>query len=192
MLNLILLTSPVNFAGEHEHLEEMFEKFPFQLHVRKPGFSEGQLEKFLLGLNEEIRSMAVLHGSRDMAEAFGLAGFALPATHLELAAPPCGLKHFAWCRSLEELSAAPKVDGAILYPVFDSYTDIEAKGKFAGVSVGEFGNRGIAAGGVDEDRFGELQKLGYAGAAICGAVWNYADPLPAWNRICRKNMMCGF
>jgi len=191
MLNIILQTSPVNFAGEHELLEQMFEKFPFSLHVRKPGFSEGQLEKFLLGVNEEIRSMSVLHGSRDMAESFGLAGFALPASHLELASA-CDLKRFAVCRSLEELGTVPSVDGAILYPVFDSYTEIGAKGKFAGESVLAYAKTRIfAAGGVDEDRFKEIEKLGYAGAVVCGAVWNYADPLPAWTRVCRKVMMSG-
>lgn len=190
MLNLILLTSPVNFAGEHEHLEEMFEKFPFQLHVRKPGFSEGQLEKYLLGLNEEIRSMAVLHGSEDLANCFGLAGVCRAATsfgngNVQFA----GGKQYAWCRSIEELSALPKVDGAILWPVFDSFTEIGVKGKFSAENVQDINNKVFAAGGVDEENFTELSSKGFAGAAICGAVWNYADPIPAWTRICRKNMM---
>lgn len=194
MLDSLLLTSPVNFAGEHELLETMFEKYPFSLHVRKPGFSEGSLEKYLLGLNEDIRSVAVLHGSAEMAQSFGMAGVALPASHiLGGVEVPCDLKKFAWCRSLEEVSALPEVDGAILFPVFDSLTEIGAKGQFAGQKVQNLSkNRVFAAGGISEDEFKEVASLGYAGVALCGSVWNYADPVPAWNRICRKIMMCGF
>ena len=44
----------------------------------------------------------------------------------------------------------------------------------------------IALGGVTPDRFGELADLGFAGAALLGAVWQAADPLAAFERAQRE------
>ena len=38
----------------------------------------------------------------------------------------------------------------------------------------------LALGGVTRDKFGELAELGFAGAALLGAVWAAEDPLAAW------------
>jgi thiamine-phosphate pyrophosphorylase len=38
----------------------------------------------------------------------------------------------------------------------------------------------LALGGVTPDKFGGLAGLGFAGAALLGAIWQAADPLAAW------------
>jgi thiamine-phosphate pyrophosphorylase len=44
----------------------------------------------------------------------------------------------------------------------------------------------MALGGVTPERFGELAELGFAGAALLGAVWQASDPLEAWERALRQ------
>jgi thiamine-phosphate pyrophosphorylase len=43
--------------------------------------------------------------------------------------------------------------------------------------------RVIALGGVDEDRLETVRELGFAGAAVLGAVWRSADPADQFRRL---------
>ncbi len=59
--NLLLITSPEDFADEHVLIERMFEQGLSRLHVRKPGRSKRDLDYWLLGLGYDYRERCVLH-----------------------------------------------------------------------------------------------------------------------------------
>lgn len=186
-MKIFLMTSPVDFAGEHELIEQLFEKHPFSLHVRKPKHSEQGLEKFLLGLPAEIRELAILHGNPEIADSFSMAGVALPFPHIENIPENFEKKLYGKSHQIKDLENLPKrLSGVILYPVYDSFTEPSVKSQIpSDFSASQIPLDTLACGGVSEDEFKELMNKGYAGAIVCGSVWNYADPVIAWNRITR-------
>ncbi|MBQ5611955.1 MAG: hypothetical protein IIU83_10250 [Fibrobacteraceae bacterium] len=186
-MKIFLMTSPVDFAGEQEFIEQMFEKFPFMLQVRKPGYTDSKMEKFLLSLAPEVRESAILHGNPEMAKSFSMAGFCEKAPFFEKNNVVSDLKNYAFCESIAALEQLPKeISGAFLYPIFDSLTEPAIKSGFSdGVKLSKLPFDVFACGGVSEDEFKELLQNGFSGACVCGSVWNYADPIVAWNRITR-------
>lgn len=40
----------------------------------------------------------------------------------------------------------------------------------------------VALGGIERERFDEVEHLGFSGAALLGAIWNSSDPFQAWDR----------
>ncbi len=193
-MDILLFTSPVDFAGECENLEEMFATCPFSLQIRKPHHSERQLERFLLSLPQEIREMAVLHGDQEMAQSFSLMGYA-GAMSIKNRGEGCGaqdLPFYAVCSKEEELENLPQsVSGAFLYPYFDSLSEPHVQGLYKRSEISESvipgAERAFACGGITEDDFLHFRKRGFKGAAVCGGVWNYADPLAAWLRVTRAS-----
>lgn len=186
-MKVFLMTSPVDFAGEHELIEQLFESYPFSLQIRKPEYSESQMEKFLLGLPSEIREMSIVHGFKDLATSFSMAGYAEKTSFFQGNSLDSSLKNYAFCRKIEDLLSLPKeLSGAFLYPIYDSLTEPSVKASIsAEYCVSDLPFPVFACGGVSEENFSELLKRGFAGAVVCGSVWNYADPLVAFKRITR-------
>jgi thiamine-phosphate pyrophosphorylase len=162
-LSLSLISSPENFADEHELIERMFELGLETLFVRKPNLSEDLLERWTLGINYDWHARLL---------------------------PWQGSAH-----SFEELKKMENREIVLLGPVFDSISKHGYKSKFskdelkAGITewrefIGSQGKTKLyALGGIDAENISELEELGFDGAAVLGGVWNYADPIGAFERI---------
>jgi thiamine-phosphate pyrophosphorylase len=200
-LSLKLVSSPLNFAGEHEMVEAMFAAGLPCLHLRKPGMSGSELERWLLALDADVRGRVVVHGAPDLAVGMELAGCHMPLEWL--VAGRHTLAEFgevrAWSaslHSLEELRQCPAgVTDCFLSPVFDSISKpgYGAAFTFDELREGLFMARARSAqvpfiyalGGVDAENLGRVLDLGFDGAAVLGAVWNAPDPVGAWEELWR-------
>ena len=69
---LIVITTPTFFPGEAACLEGLLEAGLQTLHLRKPGSTEEAMKDLLRQLSPRWYSRLVLHGSRDLAESFGI------------------------------------------------------------------------------------------------------------------------
>jgi thiamine-phosphate pyrophosphorylase len=162
-MRLSLITSPENFADEHALIERMFELGLESLFVRKPNLPETLIERWTLGINCEWHGKLL---------------------------PWQGSAH-----SFDELKKIENREIILLGPVFDSISKHGYKSKFSRDELKEGiaewralkpGNSEIklyALGGIDAENIKELEELGFDGAAVLGAVWNYADPIGAFERI---------
>ena len=194
-LPLLLLSSPLDFAGEHEMVEAMFAAGLACFHLRKPGATAGELERWLLALDSQWRSRVVVHGAPEVAESCGLAGCHMPLDWYrsgilqrgEHAAVP------AWSVSLHsfaELDECPAgISKAFLSPIFDSiskqgyqsaFTATELRSGLA-LQKAKHGEspQVFALGGVESDNLELVALYGFAGAAVLGSVWHAPDPLGA-------------
>lgn len=194
-LPLLLISSPMDFAGEHEMLEAMFEQGLLRFALRKPGIHESELERWLLALDADFRSRVVVHGYPGLAQGMDLAGCHMPLDWLR--AGNHQLSEFAgvreWSVSLhgfEELRQCPAgVSRCYLGPVFDSISKQGYLSAFTGdeIRAGLFMARArtahcpqvYALGGVEADKFSRIAEYGFDGAAVLGAVWNAPDPVGA-------------
>ncbi|MDR0516824.1 MAG: thiamine phosphate synthase [Fibromonadaceae bacterium] len=162
-MRLSLITSPENFADEHDLVENMFELGLESLFVRKPSLPEDLVERWSLGIKYEWHEKLL---------------------------PWQGSAH-----SFEELKKINRREIVLLGPVFDSISKHGYKSKFLKCELKEgiaewrefIGKENktklYALGGIDAENICELEELGFDGAAILGGVWNYADPVGAFERI---------
>ncbi|HEY4800864.1 MAG TPA: thiamine phosphate synthase [Bacteroidia bacterium] len=161
-MKLIIISNPTNLADEIKLVSELFENGMALFQINKPDFSEKELENYSLQLPDKYKSKTFLHSD------------------------------FLKFHSLEELENHKlKYDLAFLSPVFDS---ISKKGYKSNFNLSEMkekikGKNIIALGGIDEDKLEICRQLGFAGVAVCGAIWESKNPLEKFIRIkkiCQK------
>ncbi|GHV12504.1 thiamine phosphate synthase [Fibrobacterales bacterium] len=160
MFSILLISSPENFADEHKLIEAMFELGLEGIFARKPHLSDDLMERWKLGIDFKWHNKILdWHGS---------------------------------AHSFADLHQVENRDMILLSPVFDSISKEGYKSKFSreelknGIADWRKLNKTTkiyALGGVDDENIKELPELGFDGAAILGAVWNYADPLGAFSKI---------
>lgn len=174
-MRFALFTSPESFVDEVDLIEKIFDaefSTPEFLYIDKPHLKDLALERFLLSLPEKIRNVSFLCGSPNVAAEFGLMGFHATAD---------------WFRSNE--AAAVRFAGALSAEISDA-KDFEIlpenlRGKMKNFVCAEnvFGGWGFATSLIRTDATdipAEVQN-----AAIVSGIWEFADPVAAWRRLCR-------
>lgn len=190
-----LVSSPEDFAGEHEMIASMFSAGLPCLHLRKPGHSYASLERWLLALDAQWRPLVIVHGHPDLAVEMELAGAHMPLEWLRQGHHEKG-SHAAIARwsvslhSLEELRSCPAGIGeAFLSPIFDSLSKPGYLSAFGAQELREGllldharrqnGPAVFALGGIEAQNLAMVAEWGFAGAAVLGGVWNAPDPVGA-------------
>lgn len=101
LFSLVVITSPVFFAGEATCLEGLLAAGLEKLHIRKPGAKEEEIANLLRQMPSGGHSRLVLHGSRQLADEYGI-----PQIH-------CPLKVWKESKTCHPVArAAETADGA--------------------------------------------------------------------------------
>ncbi len=160
-MKLIVISSSVAASNEHEIINSCFDEGLEILHIHKPLYSKKEIKKFVQQIPSEYHKRIVLHSD-------------FPKFH-----------------SLEELEACKeKYEYAFLSPIFDSISKKDYKTQFSQTKselISELcGKPVIALGGIDEDKVQICRELGFAGVAVCGAIWQSTHPIEKFIRIKEK------
>lgn len=184
---LAALTLPGTFVREADQLEGLLDNGLAKLHIRKRGEDAvGVLERLAPRWGDRL----VLHGSREVAERYGIRQV-----------------HGVWdgrgkvstsVHSWEELGALPRgLEYAFISPLFDSISKpgymantglLEGVARVGGVAdvegvagVGGVGSMGrvdgdwpclpVGLGGISAATIGEMLRFGWKGAAVLGWIW---------------------
>lgn len=171
-------------------MDGLFSEGLARYHVRKPQWSDGELEAFLLSLPGDWRPRLVLHGNPGLAEKLAVGG-----SHDRDEggiSPERGFSRA--CHDLSSLWQHLPVYEQILFgPVFPSLTK-EGYGPDAEFPWGELqailtrgrkegDARVLAIGGINAAGLPRCAELGFDGAAVLGAVWNHPEPVRAYAAI---------
>lgn len=167
----IVITYPDFFDGEAEMLSDLLRSDDtWRVHIRKPGHSVDEVRSLIDKLPDEFRTKISIHNLPQLAVDCGLGGVHLNSRCTDV---PQGWQGMV-SRSLhssEEIGASD-YDYAFLGPVFPS---ISKRGYRPTLSHEEMSasvdERIFALGGVTEERLGEVEAMGFGGAAFLGNVW---------------------
>lgn len=196
----IVITLPRVMEGEAETLLEICKEpcAPI-VHIRKPESSEREV-KFLLDRLKVLgcdMSRLTIHYNEPLARKYGLGGVHLHGEELEKGAG-AGLRRSLSTHSWKEVQQyAGRVDYLFISPLFDS---ISKPGYRSGLDPEEtfsrlahHDGRVVALGGVSADTMTQVERLGFDGAAVLGAVWsvdegriNVEKSLKNYRVLCRK------
>ena len=179
-MNLIVISHPTVFPNEVGIINSLFENGLEIFHVRKPGLSDGETERYVRQFHGKYRERIFIHAD-------------FPKFH-----------------SLEELENLPLTPSegrgtVFLSPIFDSISKTGYKSKFDLQEIKSFlqkqkalpfgeglGGALIALGGIDEDKIEICRELGFAGVAVLGAIWNSSLPVEKFKRLkvlCEKEKL---
>lgn len=194
----IVITLPRVMEGEAEVLLEICKEpcAPI-VHIRKPESSEREMEFLLdrLKVSGCDMSRLTIHYNEPLARKYGLGGVHLHGEELEKGA---GLRRSLSTHSWKEVQQyAGRVDYLFISPLFDS---ISKPGYRSGLDPEEtfsrlahHDGRIVALGGVSADTMTQVERLGFDGAAVLGAVWSVDEgridvekSLKNYRVLCRK------
>ena len=157
--DIALISSPENFAGEHEILEQMFERGLKMLYARKPQMSEPLLERWTIGF--DVKWHNNIFPWRGSAHSFE----ELKKTSADI----CFLSPVF--DSISKFGYKAKYNIQELKEGIAAWRDFQKKENRS--------QKLFALGGVDSENIAELESLGFDGAAVLGAVWHSPDPVEA-------------
>lgn len=170
---IAVITSETPRDNEAAEITRLLRAGVDRLHIRKPGTGERYVESLLNGIPSEYMCRISLHDFSGLAKKYGT-GFHIGGRTVDI---PQGVKLSRSCHSLAEVAEARGMEYVTLSPVYDS---ISKHGYMANRSLDSFDSADftvpvVALGGVTFDRLDELNRRGFAGAALLGEVWNSPD-----------------
>ncbi len=180
-MQLALLSYPTFVPGEFQLLHHFFEAGLELFHLRKPGWSETEVQAFIDQLTPSMRAKTVLHSQHHRAEAWGVKGL-----HFNQHSPyqHTPLQKSASLHGVEALHAAPgDLSYVFLSPVFNSiskqgyaaqFTDRKALASSLTAFKTTHTTRVFALGGVTSTHVNDVASWGFDGVAVLGAIWEPA------------------
>jgi thiamine-phosphate pyrophosphorylase len=188
-MNVIILSKPEFFDGETALVNELFAQGMPRLHLRKPQASDDEMNDWLERIVPAFRPLIVVHDHHELARLYQLGGIHLNSRYPvppEWVGVERRLRPFTVsrsCHSIAELSVGTlqsPLDYLFLSPIFDSISKPGYASAFSyeelmtAKAVGLLSSA-YALGGVTLERFPEVERLGFRGAAILGDFWNHVE-----------------
>lgn len=188
---LILITPEQNHPNEADTIISVFKSGLKTLHLRKPSFSAGEMKAYLTLIPERFHSRIVIHSHYNLLKEFNLKGIHLTEKTKAKKLPLFFdiRKHSlsgSFHSTAEIRKARRKYDYFFLSPVFDSISKKNYKADFDKEELKEFlihRRNIIALGGIDTKNINNLFPIGFAGAAVLGAVWQSRNPIAAFHKL---------
>jgi thiamine-phosphate pyrophosphorylase len=199
-MKLAVLTPETNVAHETAIVNELFGNGLNLLHLRKPAYSEADYRSYIEQIAPSHQNKIVIHGCYELFKEYELAGIHLNSFSRNDASvwdrindiPPSfvSTSFHSWDEILQNEFGYGSV---FISPLFDSISKPGYKGTIDIAAIKE--TRATLAlqqkhcpqifglGGVDKEGTVILQKTGYDGAALLGAIWHTSDPVVAFSHI---------
>jgi len=185
-MKLVVISSPDLLHTEVNTVVNLFRDGLNTFHLRKPKFDRERMEEYLLAIPKEFRSRIVLHSHHSLAIKYKLHGIHLTRKHRQ---KNWGGLRLLWMKlrhsrmivtrtyhRLIDLDNIPKRYAYVfLSPVFESISSGSRK-RYSRSAISKTLSATrtsiYALGGISVDTIPEAKALGFAGAAIHGAMWN--------------------
>jgi thiamine-phosphate pyrophosphorylase len=197
VFRLVVITAPTALPDEVSLLTALLAAGLERLHLRKPGWPAGQVEKLIQALPPQFYTRLVLHGHPGLVRRYGLGGLHLPASQRAARRQPRlrpGQTLSTSFHTLAEISRhRRRYDYVFLSPLFDSISkagyassfDLAAVQVFLQRLAGRAGYRPpvVALGGIDFQTITLARQAGFAGAAVLGSIWQSTNPVAALRQL---------
>jgi thiamine-phosphate pyrophosphorylase len=193
-MKLAVISPPGVRDDELATVRALFDAGLERFHLRKPGWNEEQLARWLLELPESFHHKVFLHTHHALARRVAVGGLHFRDS-LDCIAPVTlrsGMGHSRACHDAACLSAAlGKFHAVFVAPIFPSLSkpghgplpDLELE-RIRSVLARSNESRkqtiAFALGGVTEARLLVCRNWGFDGVALLGAVWDAPNPVAAF------------
>lgn len=189
-MQIVVISPESSDPREVPAMEGLFFAGLGRYHVRKPMWTEPELEAWLRRLPESWRPRIFLHQHHVLVGRLSLGG----RHGKDSGEGPAGPAESRSCHGLAALRRhIGRYDSLIFGPVFPSLSKpgYGPAGDFPWDELrivlkgarGPLDTRVLAVGGVTTGGLARCHELGFDGAAVIGAVWNAPDPVRAYTEL---------
>jgi thiamine-phosphate pyrophosphorylase len=200
-MKIIVISPEGTDPREQVVVKRLFDAGLDRYHLRKPSWTETELEAWVLRIDFPLRQRLVLHRQPALAQRLGLGGIHLPDNQSPGDPWPTGGRRIYRSRAVHDLPMLQRslggFDALLLSPIFSSiskpgYSPGEAlsQEKIATAlrqrSPVERATTIYALGGVTADNAVRCRELGFDGVALLGCVWKTDDPFGAFDAVRRQ------
>ncbi|MBI9033852.1 MAG: bifunctional hydroxymethylpyrimidine kinase/phosphomethylpyrimidine kinase [Bacteroidales bacterium] len=192
---MIIISYPLDLAGEIEQVVYMLKNGVDVFHLRKPKYSSYDMERYLDRIPAELHTRITLHSHYHLVNKYELGGVHLnqSAVHQihEFKNRDLRLSYSAHTyKEIRELDE--QFDYFFLSPVFDSISKDDYQSGFSISELREFFkytdimSEVYALGGITDDNIHLIKETGFSGVAILGSIWKSKSPIPKFEELKRS------
>jgi len=188
-MQLIIITPPADYPHEPRVVARILQQTPATIHLRKPGREKRDLVAYLQEIPAGLHGRIMAHSHPELLDRFALRGIHFtegqrkknPQTIRQLRHERPKVRISSSFHGLADIPTAGGLfDYVFLSPVYDSLSKPGYRAAFDHHELRHFlaavDQKVVALGGIDGRRTGETAALGFAGAAVLGAVWSGNNP----------------
>lgn len=197
---IIVITPEAEVPGEIATVKKLFAAGLTKFHLRRHDWGAQDYRDWILEIPKKYRSRLVLHGHPELVAEYGLGGLHLASER----GPHRGKRGKGGrdlpdvtlsrsCHDYSELVHGPKHCAyALLGPVFPSvskrgYGPRRTPEEYAAIidywNTENKGHPVVALGGVTPENIGSVRRMGFAGVAVVGSVWESDNPVAAFRAL---------
>ncbi|MBF9141432.1 thiamine phosphate synthase [Hymenobacter properus] len=197
-MQLVVISAPEAVAHETDKMRGLLDAGLRRLHLRKPGFSAGEMASIIEQLPARYHARLVLHGHPALVSTMKLGGLHLtaaartsPSSRPKLATGQTLSTSFHTLADVRQHRR--KYDYVFLSPIFDSLSKSGYAAGFELSTVAEalrhlrqrtgYVPQVLALGGIEAEKLAAVRQAGFAGAAVLGAMWQSPDPVAAFREL---------
>jgi thiamine-phosphate pyrophosphorylase len=194
--SVYLISPESEVADEASAVTEIFAQGLETYHVRKPGYTPGEIRSYLASIPAEFHKRIVLHSHFELATEFNLKGVHLNEANKKLFSQ--FIRHKIISASFHSLEDFAKnsfpYEYVFLSPIFNSISKTGYSSNFdlaiLSTELHKFSSitfpKIIALGGIDASNILSVKQSGFSGAALFGAVWQSENSVQAFLEIQTK------
>jgi thiamine-phosphate pyrophosphorylase len=192
--NLYLLSPEQHFEHEARIVMQLLNLGLEAYHLRKPGWSLEETRSFMASLSNEFHHKVVLHSHFNLGEEFNIKGIHLNENNKKLISEVKDIRIIS--ASFHGIADIKKnlfpFEYAFLSPIFDSISKVGYNSNFdlkmLALDLSALNKQNqlpkiIALGGINAQNIHLVGEMGFAGAALLGAVWQSENPVKAFLEI---------
>ena len=194
---MIVITNPLPVPNEIDTIHSLFENGLELLHIRKPDFSETEMNVFLSEIKSQFRQQLVLHSHHQLASAAKIHRIHF-TEKARIETSKKTLKNwkkngFSLSTSIHQMIDFEKLsavfDYAFFGPVFESISkpkyisNIDFKKELEQRKNNETSL--VALGGITSDKIKTALECGFDDVALLGTIWNSNHPIENF-KLCQK------
>jgi len=187
-MKLVILSSSEDQPLEVQEVMKMFDLGLDYFHIRKPKKGQKQLAEYIEQFPVKYRNRLILHSYHSLCFTYKLGGIHLSRKHrrrskfyhLKLLIKRSIGRKIIVTRTFHKLTDLTndrrKYSYTFLSPLFDSISQSTLSGGFSKrallLMIPQAKQPVLAMGGITISRFEEVNKLGFEGVALLGAIWS--------------------
>ncbi|MFV8268687.1 thiamine phosphate synthase [Flavobacterium sp. GT2N3] len=194
---MIVITNPIPVINEIDTIHSLFENGLELLHIRKPDFSETEMNAFLSEIKSDFKQQLVLHSHHQLASTSGIHRIHF-TEKARIETSEESLKNwkkngFTLSTSIHQMIDFEKLfdafDYALFGPVFESISKLNyiSKLDFKKDLHQRKNNKTslVALGGITSDKIKTALEYGFDDVALLGTLWNSNHPIENFKQ-CKK------
>jgi len=188
---LIVITPESNHPKEIKLVISLFKNGLQLLHVRKPNFTETELNAYLQQIPKKFYKRIVIHSHYKLANEFNLKGIHLTeqARKGKHISSSYKIISTSFHNTADILRSRRKYEHVFLSPIYNSISKKGYTSNFDLEELRPFSQKHkniIALGGITTQNIKTIQQAGFFGAAVIGSFWQSKNPEKSYKELLSK------